>query len=403
MIQIPVHGELFRIVRRRCCTGCSNKYSVCIAATSGGKQNDLPRSKLLTLLLMSDDLYLLLGRQMGVKGILSAALLHRVTQWCCYQLYTISARAFTRNYCTSCCARDPTTFMRCFIIVSPTANYDETYRQRRLEFIRQITSSAFLWCLRFDVRVCVAPFFFSVAKEENAKQIFSRIDVLCFCCAVCFSRAHIFYWWSCQTQHLRSAYHSPQFWAACISCRLCYWICFSALQQIFRRIYIEKRTSLTPIVRLPAVVNVAANYFWYRCMHCLRDYGQHCLHISMAILHTSQHKVYPIRYEWGRVALLAVISFVLTVLFILLQCTLRLKIIFIDLFSVVAFVFKFFRTEEIEKWNKYFIANKFLTSQSMLYINRKKLVLCCSHYGVGAYGAMKMGIRNSRKNRKLTW
>ncbi len=369
MIQIPVHGEFILY--------CSAAMLALDAVTNipfallrrQRKAKRFAAIKVANIVInVGMNLYLLLGRQMGVKGIfISGVVASGAT-------VVMLLPTIVHNFRPRIHTKLLHELLRYGIPTIPAGVASIIVQVADRPIMMKLTDSATVGIYQANYKLGIfmmlivsmfeyawRPFFFSVAKEENAKQIFSRVlTYFVFVALFVFLVLTFFIDDLVKLSIFGRHIIHPNFWSGLyiVPIVLLGYVFLGIATNLSAGLYIEKRTSLTPISTfVAAVVNVAANYFLIPLYGIAgAAWATLLAYFAMAITaYITTHKVYPIRYEWGRVALLAVISFVLTVLFyfVAMHSTIE-KLFLLICFPLLLFVFKFFRTEEIEKVKQIF-------------------------------------------------
>jgi O-antigen/teichoic acid export membrane protein len=202
------------------------------------------------------------------------------------------------------------------------------------------------------------PFFLTHAKDADARTLFARVMtyVVLFLTSVLVVltlfladavRWKIFF---------GRSLISPKFWIGLeiVPVILLAYVFLGIYNNLIAGIYIEKRTSLLPVVTFAAAaMNVAANYLlippWGLMGAALATLVSYVL---MAILlYVLVRRIYPVPYEWARLGKIAVAAIVVIAGGFLAQhtgFTLGLKTLALVMFPVLLYVFRFYVPGEMK-------------------------------------------------------
>lgn len=208
------------------------------------------------------------------------------------------------------------------------------------------------------------PFFFSTAKEANAKEIFARATTYFY-----LLMAAVFLVISLLIEDLvkiqvfnRHIIH-PNYWAGLniVPIILAAYL-FNGLALTFSAgIYIEKKTFFLPITTtISAVTNVVANILLIPKMGIMG--AAIATLLSFLIMAVSTYiisqKVYRVQYEFARILIITsalISSFILFFVLSGILTTYLLKFLTILLFFTLIYFFKFFNPDEIRAIKKIFL------------------------------------------------
>ncbi|MGH7455677.1 MAG: polysaccharide biosynthesis C-terminal domain-containing protein, partial [bacterium] len=158
------------------------------------------------------------------------------------------------------------------------------------------------------------PFFLSTSKEPNAKAIFARIFTLfMLVCAVCFLGASLFI---NELVHLHlgaKTLFGEEYWnsTSVVPAVLLAYIFWGAYVNFIIGVHLEKKTAYLPFITgLGLVVKVAATYTLVPLLGMNgAALGTTLAYFSMTVtLYFVAQRLYPITYEWKRLAKLVVVS-----------------------------------------------------------------------------------------------
>jgi O-antigen/teichoic acid export membrane protein len=156
------------------------------------------------------------------------------------------------------------------------------------------------------------PFFFSHAQEPDARPLFARVmTYMVLCTSGIFLTLSLFVGDLVRAPlFLGRPLVAPAYWSGLdiVPTVLLGYLFLGIYNNLLAGIYIEKRTSLLPPITIAgAVVNVAANYALIpliglqgAALATLMSY------VAMAgVLYAVVRRIYPVPYEWGRLAKIA--------------------------------------------------------------------------------------------------
>jgi O-antigen/teichoic acid export membrane protein len=201
------------------------------------------------------------------------------------------------------------------------------------------------------------PFFLSNAAEPDARRLFARVLTYFFGLMVgCFLLISFFIndVVTLPIYHGRSLI-APEYWSglSIVPIVLVAYIFLGISNTIVAGIYIEKRTAKLPIVTfIGAAVNIIANVLLIppfgitgAAVATLLSYA-----VMAGVLYVIVQRVYPIEYEFGRMAKIAIAAAFVFLLFQLVQfpaANVLWKIGLLVLFGVLLYAMKVFSTDEI--------------------------------------------------------
>lgn len=208
------------------------------------------------------------------------------------------------------------------------------------------------------------PFFLSNADEPNAKQIFARVLTYFFLLTMGVFLAVTFFINDIVTlpiYHGKSLIH-PQYWSGLniVPVVLLAYIFLGISNNLVAGIYIRKQTRKLPLVTfVGAAVNIGANYLLIPSMGImgaaiatLVSYA-----IMAAVLYFIVRKIYPVEYEWERIAKISIASAIVFLLYYFVKLDsfeLLWKFGLLVLFAALMYVMKFFDPSEISRLTKVF-------------------------------------------------
>ncbi len=155
------------------------------------------------------------------------------------------------------------------------------------------------------------PFYFAVAQERNAKELFSRVLTYLFflMCAIVLALTFFVSDLAKLSLFGRHLIH-PSYWSGLplVPIVLFGYLFLGIYTNVSAGIYIEKKTGTLPFVTLiAAAVNVGANYLLIPPMGMVgAAWATFLAYAAMAAAgFAAAQRVYPIRYEWGRLGKIA--------------------------------------------------------------------------------------------------
>lgn len=201
------------------------------------------------------------------------------------------------------------------------------------------------------------PFFLSSAKEPNAKQLFARVLTYFFLVMTgCFLLISFFISdvVTCPVYHGKSII-APEYWSglSIVPIVLGAYIFLGISNTMVAGIYIEKQTKKLPFITfVGAAVNVMANFILIPAFGITGAAVATLLsYASMAVvLYVIVQRVYPIEYELGRMAKIAVAAAVAFLLFQVVHvpwAELLWKLGLLLLFILLTYVMKVFSPAEV--------------------------------------------------------
>lgn len=205
------------------------------------------------------------------------------------------------------------------------------------------------------------PFYFSVAKEANAKEIFARVlTYLVLFMSAIFLALTFYIGDIARLSFFGHHLIHPDYWSglAIVPVVLLGYVFLGISTNMSAGIYIEKKTQLLPVVTFAgAITNVIVNYLLIPPSGMLGAAWATCLayFIMAAIVYVMARRVYPVRYELGRIAKIAAAGAIVYVLYLMMESRLDLsgwvllgaKFALLALFIVLVYVMGFFEKSEL--------------------------------------------------------
>ncbi len=205
------------------------------------------------------------------------------------------------------------------------------------------------------------PFFFSVAQESNAKEIFSRVlTYLILGMSVVFLALTLFIADIVKISIFGRHLIHPSYWSGLplVPIVLLGYLFLGIYTNVAAGIYIQKKTGYLPFITLVgALVNIVANYMLIPSMGMIgAAWATFWAYFGMAVAaYIVGRIVYPIDYEWGRI--LKIVLALVIVIAIYHVAVLNLggawlgiiaKLGVLVLFFLLMWMMKFFRGNEIK-------------------------------------------------------
>ena len=200
------------------------------------------------------------------------------------------------------------------------------------------------------------PFFLSHASEPGAKELFAR--ALTYCVAgmtVVFLSVSMFIGDLIRLRIFGRYIIHPDYWGglAIVPVVLLAYMFLGLYNNLVAGVYIEKKTRRLPAITMAgALVNIAANFLLIPVMGMMGGaVATLCAYAVMAlVLYFDVRKFYPVRYEWGRIARLALVAGLTYLLFLLVDAgplQLAWKFFLLFFFVITLFLARFFVPEEL--------------------------------------------------------
>ena len=202
------------------------------------------------------------------------------------------------------------------------------------------------------------PFYFSTAKDPNAKEVFARtLTYLVLLMAGVFLVLTFFIGDIVKVSFFGRHIISPAYWSglSIVPIVLMGYIFLGIYTNLSAGIYIEKKTHYLPLITfLSALVNVVANYLLIPPMGMMgAAWATFLAYFVMAVAgYVIAQRVYPIQYEIGRVVKIAVSGAAVMLIYIVAPVSPNLlgtlfKFALLGVFLVAVYAMKFFDSREI--------------------------------------------------------
>ncbi len=205
------------------------------------------------------------------------------------------------------------------------------------------------------------PFYFSIAKEPNAKKIFARVlTYLVLFMSTVFLVLTLFIEDMVKISLFGHHLIHSNYWSglSIVPIVLLGYLFLGVSNNFSAGVYIEKKTQYLPMITfIGAVVNIFANYMLIPSIGILGGAWATLLaYLVMAIvLYLVVQRVYPIQYEFGRLAKIAGAAATVMTLYLIIPFgamsnffALTIKMGLVVLFLFLMNMMKFFETREIE-------------------------------------------------------
>ncbi|MBI1804276.1 MAG: polysaccharide biosynthesis C-terminal domain-containing protein [Ignavibacteriae bacterium] len=212
------------------------------------------------------------------------------------------------------------------------------------------------------------PFYFSMAKEENAKEVFARVlTYIVLLMSVVFLVLTFFIGDIVKISIFGRHLIHQNYWGGLniVPIVLLGYLFLGMYTNISAGLYIEKKTNYLPIITLiAAAVNIAANYTLIPSMGMLgAAWATFWAYLAMAIAgYFFAQRVYPVRYEWGRMAKLLIalgVSVGVSMIFPFDELSqgmeVALKVGLLGVFALMLFAMRFFRGGETVYMKRMFL------------------------------------------------
>ncbi len=204
------------------------------------------------------------------------------------------------------------------------------------------------------------PFFLSTSKQPDAKAIFSRVlTYFCLICSVIFL-AMSFFVDDLVRIHLGGiSIFGADYWrsTAIVPIVLLAYFFWGADMVFVVGVQLEKKTIYMPLVTgLGAVVNVVANYALIPSFGMIgAAWSTVMAYLAMSTtLYFISQKLYPIPYEWSRLAKLMIVGAILFVISRLVPVGLWGRVGLLLVFPAMLYALRFFHGSEIVRLKKIF-------------------------------------------------
>jgi O-antigen/teichoic acid export membrane protein len=200
------------------------------------------------------------------------------------------------------------------------------------------------------------PFFLSHASEPGAKDLFAR--ALTYCVAGMtgvFLAVSMFIGDVIRIRMFGRYIIHPDYWGglSIVPVVLLAYMFLGIYNNLVAGVYIEKKTQRLPAITLAgALVNIAANFLLIPIMGMMGGAVATLLaYAAMAlVLYLDVRKFYPVRYEWRRIAHLALVAGVTYLFFCLVDAGpyhIAWKFLLLLFFCITLYVTRFFVPEEM--------------------------------------------------------
>ncbi|HLX11883.1 MAG TPA: polysaccharide biosynthesis C-terminal domain-containing protein [Bacteroidota bacterium] len=202
------------------------------------------------------------------------------------------------------------------------------------------------------------PFYFSTAREPDAKKIFARVlTYLLLFMSMVFLFLTLFIG---NIVHIKFFGHyliHPDYWSGLpiVPVVLMGYVFLGISNNMSAGIYIEKKTYfMPPITFVGAAVNIGANYLMIPSMGMMgAAWATFLAYFIMAVmLYLIVRRVYPVEYEFGRMGKLAAAVGLILLLFYYVRLPIPhilYKIGLLALFCVAMYAMNFFNAQELRK------------------------------------------------------
>ncbi|HTO94514.1 MAG TPA: oligosaccharide flippase family protein, partial [Bacteroidota bacterium] len=208
------------------------------------------------------------------------------------------------------------------------------------------------------------PFFLAHAAEKNAKELFARaLTYSLAVMAAVFLGVSLFIGDIVRIRLLGRYVIHPDYWSGLpiVPVVLLGYLFLGVYNNLIAGVYIEKKTQRLPAITLAgALVNIGANFLLIPLMGMMGGAVATLLaYAAMAtVLFVDVRGYYPVAYEWGRIARLALAGAVSFLLYMFIDAgayEILWKCFLLVLFVVLLFLLRFFLPEELHalaRWTK---------------------------------------------------
>jgi O-antigen/teichoic acid export membrane protein len=201
------------------------------------------------------------------------------------------------------------------------------------------------------------PFFFATAKEEKAKEIFSRVTTYFYLfMVIVFLIISLFIDNLVGIRVLNRYIIHPSYWIGLniVPVVLAAYL-FNGLSLSFSAgLYIQKKTAYLPIITIiSAIANVFFNFLLIPKMGIMGAAIATLISYAVMAITTFyfSQKIYPVVYEFKRILIITTsvsVSLLLCKTLSIFISTILIRCVSIILFFGLLYIFKFFRTEELD-------------------------------------------------------
>jgi O-antigen/teichoic acid export membrane protein len=210
------------------------------------------------------------------------------------------------------------------------------------------------------------PFFLTTAKEENAKEVFSRVMTYFIVGASFIFLFFSFFIRDIVRIHIFGHYFiKPEYWSGLpiVPVVLCAYIFTGVYTVLVAGVHIEKKTHILPYTTgAGAIVNVVCNYLLIPAFGMLgAAYATLFSYLVMAgSLYVIVQRFYYVAYEFRRIATVAIVTALLFVLFLWVGfggiplSSFIVKVLLLLVFPILLLVFKFFDSRELATLRRVF-------------------------------------------------
>src|SRR6267143_203280 len=203
------------------------------------------------------------------------------------------------------------------------------------------------------------PFYFSIAKDSNAREVFARVlTYLVLLMAGVFLGLTFFMGDIVKVSFFGRHIINPAYWSGLniVPIVLLGYLFLGVYTNLSAGIYIEKKTHYLPIIPfLSALVNVVANYLLIPLMGMMgAAWATFLAYFAMAVAgYIIAQRVYPVQYEIGRLMKIAAGAAIVMLIYVVTPVKsdlvgVMLKIALVAIFGVLMYAMKFFDRREVD-------------------------------------------------------
>jgi O-antigen/teichoic acid export membrane protein len=205
------------------------------------------------------------------------------------------------------------------------------------------------------------PFFISTAKQENAKEIFSKIlTYFSFICSVIFLLVIMYIDQIVRIRIFGLTIFGEQYWGSTIIVPMVVlgYIAYGFYLNFLVGIYLKEKTKLLVLITgSGAIVNIIGNFLLIPIFNIMgAAYSTAISFGFMTILiYFLSQKYYPVKYEFGKIIKILAVSVLIFLIYIYVNIPFGFfgKILLLLLYLIILFVAGFFDSNEISSLKQY--------------------------------------------------
>jgi len=205
------------------------------------------------------------------------------------------------------------------------------------------------------------PFFISTAKQENAKEIFSKIlTYFSFICSVIFLLVIMYINQIVRIRIFGLTIFGEQYWGSTIIVPFVVlgYIAYGFYLNFLVGIYLKERTKLLLIITgSGAIVNIIGNFVLIPIFNIMGAAYSTAISFGFmaALIYFLSQKLYPIKYEFGKIVKIFVFSAFIFLIYSYINFPFGFfgKILLLILYLIILYVSGFFDSKEISTLKQY--------------------------------------------------